>query len=608
MKPVAPLGPGNLVLYKKRPARISQAGQKKIQIRTKEGDELSVRPKDVVLLHRGPIEHISQLVYPEGDIETAWELLAGQSTTLQELAELAFGKWTPSTAWQSWLAVADGLYFSGEPDEIRVHTQAEVTQLYEQRQAREAERLAWEAFVDRLAEGAFLPEDQPYLDDVVALALGQHAGSRVMEALDKKASQENAHALLLECGYWDATVNPYPARAGVPASSPAPMPFTLPEEDRLDLTHLVCLAIDDAGNRDPDDAISIDGGKVWVHIADVAALVPPGSAADVVARSRGASLYLPEGTATMLPRAVTEMLGLGLQAKSPAFSIGFSLDEAGDVEDIEVTPSWIKVQRLSYEEAEDQLDEEPLRSLLRLARQHETMRLANGAIEIDLPEVKISVIDQQVQIKRLEALTSRNLVRELMLLAGKTAGRFALEHGIPIPFTGQEGPAEELQEASTPSEMFALRRRMKPSQQSLSPGPHAGLGMDLYVQATSPLRRYLDLVVHQQIRAYLRGQTIMKEQQIVEAIGATEAISGNVRWTERRSNQHWTLVYLLQNPSWQGCGQVIDKFGRRSHVLLPDLALETSMYLRHDVPLDSRIDLAFLEANLPLLEAYFQEI
>ncbi len=608
MKPVAPLRQGSLVLYKNRPARIIQTGQKKIQIRTKEGDELSVRPKDVILLHRGPVEHLSDLDNPEGDIETAWELLAGQGTNLHDLAELAFGEWTPSSAWQSWLAVNDGLYFSGEPDEISVHTRAEVTQLTAQRQAREAERLAWDAFLERLAKGAFLPEDQPYLDDVVALALGEHAGSRVMEALDKKASPENAHALLLECGYWDASINPYPARAGVPSSSPAPMPFTLPEEDRLDLTHLVCLAIDDAGNRDPDDAISIDGQKVWVHIADVAALVPPGSAADVVARSRGASLYLPEGTATMLPRAVTEMLGLGLEEKSPAFSIGFSLDAAGEIEDIEITPSWIKVQRLSYEEAEDQLDEEPLRSLLRIARQREAVRLANGAIEIELPEVKISVIDQQVQIKKLEALTSRNLVREMMLLAGKAVGSFALEHGIPIPFTSQEGPAEELQEASTPSEMFALRRRMKPSQQSLSPGSHTGLGMDLYVQATSPLRRYLDLVVHQQIRACLRGQAILDEQQIVQAIGATEAVNGNVRWAERRSNQHWTLVYLIQNPSWQGCGQVIDKFGQRSLLLVPDLALETSIYLKRDVPLDGRIELAFLDVNLPLLEAYFQEI
>jgi exoribonuclease-2 len=187
-------------------------------------------------------------------------------------------------------------------------------------------------------------------------------------------------------------------------------------------------------------------------------------------------------------------------------------------------------------------------------------------------------------------------------------GSFALQNGIPIPFTSQERPADEIPEANTPSEMFALRRRMKPSRQSLSPEDHAGLGLDLYVQATSPLRRYLDLVVHQQIRAHVTGQELLGDQQIIEAIGATEAIRGNVRWAERRSNQHWTLVYLLQNPAWQGCGQVIDKFGQRTLVLLPELALETSMYLRREVPLDGHIDLAFQEANLPLLEAYFQEV
>ena len=55
--------------------------------------------------------------------------------------------------------------------------------------------------------------------------------------------------------------------------------------------------------------------------------------------------------------------------------------------------------------------------------------------------------------------------------------------------------------------MFARRRTMTASQPSSQPGRHAGLGLDQYVQATSPLRRYLDLVVHQQLRAFLAGDT-----------------------------------------------------------------------------------------------------
>ena len=123
-------------------------------------------------------------------------------------------------------------------------------------------------------------------------------------------SEENAHQLLLALGYWTATHNPHPARAGVDPTQPsAPIP-ELPDEPRRDLTHLAAFAIDDAGNKDPDDAISWDNGRFYIHIADVAALVPPDSPADLEARGRGANLYLPEGTITMLPSGVTAVLGL----------------------------------------------------------------------------------------------------------------------------------------------------------------------------------------------------------------------------------------------------------------------------------------------------------
>jgi exoribonuclease-2 len=94
----------------------------------------------------------------------------------------------------------------------------------------------------------------------------------------------------------------------------------------------------------------------------------------------------------------------------------------------------------------------------------------------------------------------------------------------------------------------------------------------------------------------------------MERVGAAGAISGSVRWAERRSNEHWTLVYLLQNPDWQGEGFIVDKRGRRDVVLIPGLDLQTNMYQKRDLPLDSQVQLAFQEGNLPLLEAHFREV
>ena len=65
----------------------------------------------------------------------------------------------------------------------------------------------------------------------------------------------------------------------------------------MDLTHLPAFAIDDEGSQDPDDAVfaeKVEGGfRLFVHVADVAALVPPKSPLDEEALRRGANLYLP---------------------------------------------------------------------------------------------------------------------------------------------------------------------------------------------------------------------------------------------------------------------------------------------------------------------------
>lgn len=596
----------SLVLYRGRPARVVAIGDKKIEIALEETESASVRPKDVSILHPGPLESLDQLEPLEGEIRVAWELLAGSDTNLKELAELIYGASTPASAWAAWQLVADGLYFSGQPEEIRAHTPEEVAEEKAARQAREAEAQAWAAFLSRVDEGAYQPEDQRYLEEVVALAYGQREQSRVMRALGLSESPESAHGLLLRLGYWDYSVNPYPLRAGLPTTVPQVTLPELPDEPRRDLTHLLSLAIDDEGSRDPDDALSLENGRLWVHIADVAALIEVDSPADVEARARGANLYLPEGTVPMLPPETTSRLGLGLSDTSPALSFGLDLADGGEVQGLEIVPSWIRVSRLTYEEAESRLNESPLAELYQLARRHEARRRQNDAVFIDLPEVKIRVHGDSVDIRPLPSLRSRDLVREAMLLAGEAVAGYALAHEIPLPFTVQDPPMNGLAATDTPAQMFAFRRTLRPGQQTSTPGPHAGLGLDLYAQSTSPLRRYLDLVVHQQLRAHLRSQGLLNEQAVMARVGAADAVTGSIRWAERRSNTHWTLVYLLQHPGWQGQGLIVDRRGNHHVVLIPALGLETQIYLRQELPLDSLVGLTLTDVRLPELEAFFR--
>lgn len=595
MKESAP-PPASLVLYKQDAARVIAVGPKKVDIERREGERLSVRHKDVALLHPGPVNGWEQLRAPPGEVKVAWELLAGTTTTLRDLAELAYDAYTPATAWAVWQLVEDGLYFQGTPQEIAARTPQEVQAEQEARAAKAAQEKAWQAFVERVAQGRYAAEDEPYLLEVEALAYGRYEHSQVMRELGRAETPENAHALLLKLGYWSPQVNPYPVRLGLAVTSPEIVLPALREEDREDLTHLEALAVDDEDSNDPDDAISLEqtplGERLWVHVADVAALIGADDPADVEARGRGASLYLPEGTMRMLPEEATKRLALGLADVSPALSLAIDLSEDGAIRYVTVVPSTVRVTRLTYEQAETQQGDATLAPLFALAARLEARRQQQGAVDIDLPEVKIRVLEGKVVIKPLPNLHSRKLVREAMLLAGEAVAQFAQEQGIAIAYSVQDAP-DPLQDAPEGlAGQFALRRTFKRSQASVTPGAHGGLGLPQYVQATSPLRRYLDLVVHQQLRAFINDAPLLDEQAITERVGAAEAVRGDARYAERLSNEHWTLVYLLQNPDWRGEGVVVEQYGQRSKVLIPELAYETQIYLRGNVDLNERVMLA----------------
>ncbi|NKB69106.1 MAG: RNB domain-containing ribonuclease [Candidatus Latescibacteria bacterium] len=594
---------GSLVLYKNRPGRIAQLGDK-LHLQVEGGKGLKVRPKDVVLLHPGPLDSFTQLTPREGEVETAWELLAGSTTSLPELTELAFGDYTPATTWAAWQLVADGLYFTGSPEAIEVLTATAVEEERQRRQQRRQEQQDWDDLLARLRQGQTAPQDQPHLLNLEAFALGRQTRNRLLAALDRAENQEEAHALLLAVDHWTPADNPYPRRLDLPTTPCTLALDQLPEEDRLDLTHLRALAIDDEGNTDPDDALSLEDGRLWVHVADVAALVPPGSPVAEEACARGANLYLPEGTVPMLPAAATQQLGLGLQEISPALSIGLDLDSNGTITAVEVAPSWVRVERLTYAQAQEKLGGGLVGDLYQVAENAQAQRWTNGAVFIELPEVRVRAVEGQVSITPLPALQARDLVGEAMLLAGEGIARFALERGLAIPFSTQP-PPEQREIPEGLAGMYALRRSLQPSQLRSTLAPHAGLGLDAYVQTTSPLRRYLDLLVHQQVRAVVRNQPPLDDQAVLELVGASQEGRSRVRQAERLSNRHWTLVYLAQHPDWRGEGVLVDRQERRCRVLIAELSLEIQLSLDSSIPLNGAVPLRLHRVDLPRLEPYF---
>jgi len=620
--------PNSLVLYKKRPARVVRIGER-LEIELEGGNLAKIREKDVILLHPGPLKSLGELMIQEGELESAWDLLCESPETthsLAELAEIIYGEYTPSTAWSAWQVLEDGLYFRGSIERVVTCSPEEVHHTQEARQRRKEEAEAWTEFLNRVRLGRISPQDDAqFLKEVEDLALGRRKESRLLRELGRSERQENAHALLLECGYWTYEVDPYPTRFGLTTNIPQVTMPQMTDEPRLDLTSLPAFAIDDPGNKDPDDAISLVScssdeqgifvkGDLWVHIADVSALVPPDSEMDLEARSRGATLYLPEGAIPMLPPEVIQHLGLGLEEISPALSFGVEVDAVGEISIREIKSSWIRVQRLNYQEVEEKITEEPFLSLRRIAQRYLERREQNGALTLDLPEVNISYSKGQVTVQPIPRLNSRNIVREAMIMVGEAVSRFALDNEIPIPFVAQETPTSWLssdkrkEQRVAPDDfagLYSLRRNLKRSQVSSSPAAHTGVGLPIYTRATSPLRRYLDLVVHQQLRSYLLDRPILNKQEILERVGSSEAITGLVSQTESLARRHWTLVYLMQQKGWNGEGILVVKEGFRGTVIIPELGLESSIQLREDLPLNSPLPLGLSGINLAELDVFF---
>ncbi len=400
-------------------------------------------------------------------------------------------------------------------------------------------------------------------------------------------------------------------------------------------------AIDNAWSKDPDDAIGWDGSSAWIHVADPASAILPDSAADKEALGRGSTLYLPELTAPMLPDEALERFGLGLAETSPALSFRVDLAEDGSVAGVEAMASTVRVRRCSYGEADRLMDsgQAPvLLALASLAERRKARRVANGAIEIDIPEVRISVVgeghDREIRIEKIPDDRSSGIVRELMLLAGEAAARWAFERKLAFPFYGQEAPSDmspTAQGLGSPegeralSAQFARRRLMRGGMWGPGPSAHRGLGLPFYAQVTSPLRRYQDLLAHMQLRAYLAreagiagrpgsagepglARTLLDADEISRRCALAQAASAATRVAERASDAHWKAAYLVRNPEWEGEAILVGNAGPGNwQVYIPDLGLEAKVRLGPDRALDERVRVRLARADLAGLDVSFDE-
>lgn len=605
----------SLVLYKEAPWVVKETipMEGKIEITGPRGKTMKVREKDIVLLSSGKTENLNKLFDSayldekektldlENKIKEIWELAGGEEISFGDFSAMVFDSNAPYLQWLLYKKLKASPWFTLELTEdsglnlpvLKPNSQILANELIEKKDKKQKETRLREDAVKRLKNREdFQDEDIPFLQEVEAFALGKSSKSAILREAGIPETQEKAHKILLQNGFWSILKNPWPTRRGITLASANLPGEPVAEVPRLDLTNQEkyrAYAIDNEDSSDPDDAIGFDGDFLWIHIADPSDTVLPDSPPDIEARKRGSTNYLPEGVFRMLGSEITLNYSLGLEKISKALSFRLKLDEKGDISSVRILKTLVNVERLTYKKASLLKDSNELNALFRISQRNRERRLRKGAVEINLPEVSIILKEGRVSIEQCEQNEAQAMVKEMMLLAGEGAAKFAFENSIPFQFVSQEEPEIPKNIPQGLAGEYRLRRSMRPRQVSVNPSAHHGLGLGMYAQVTSPLRRYGDLVSHQQLSLFLENRKTMDKETLFDKIAQGDIAASECIKAERESCIHWKLVYLLQNPQWQGEAVIVETGIPKAKILIPELAMESQINIPGNLQLNDRI-------------------
>ena len=348
-----------------------------------------------------------------------------------------------------------------------------------------------------------------------------------------------------------------------------------PIKDDLPRADVAAFSIDDSQTTEIDDALSVRGlgtGSVvfGVHIAAPGLAILPDSPVDKVARDRLSTVYMPGWKITMLPDGVVEKYTLAEGRDCPALSLYVTFDEAT----LEVKSSETKLESVPIVAnlRHDKLDavvteasllgEAPadypfateLAFTFRLARHLKALReVVRGKPEnFNRPDYNFRLEaaaggsptsepagDEKVTIsERRRGAPLDLIVSEAMILANSTWGGWIAEMGVPGIYRSQASLAP------------GVKVRM-----GTKPAPHAGMGVAQYTWATSPLRRYVDLVNQWQIIACVRNGRMAplsapfkpKDATLFSIISGFDTAYAAYNGFQTGIERFWTLRWLQQN-------------------------------------------------------------
>ena len=609
----------------------------KLQLLTQSNHEVSISPKRALLISstaldisRSREELLMELreiekrrtdYMEQVSVHDLWELTYQEDEvfTYKYLAQLVFGESVTDDHISALVRAlfADKIYFKMKDDYFIPNGPEKVEQIKSAREAadlREREISEGASWLKEVNNNRH-PKDPPLRDTIIQiitqLALfGKDAQDfRQGKEMFSRAGIKDigqARSILVRLKVWDQDENldlhrfriktdfDEPALKEAATVAAKEIDFS----DREDLTDLSVFTIDGERTKDFDDALSlqpIDGGwRLGVHITDLAPFIDIGGHLDREASIRASSIYLPAQQVPMLPSSLSNhTLSLIKGCNRLAISLLADFDQEWNLGNHRFVPSIVRVQdQLTYDKVDASYDHHGVFSALhQLGQALRQQRIESGALIIPLPEIHFDLeTNSGVKVRLVEQDTpARTIVAECMILYNYLVGKLASETKLPILYRGQEPPQERLfiDESNYVYYVFQQRRKLQPLVIDTTSQPHSGLGVEVYTQATSPLRRYSDLLAQRQMHATLFDESPpYSETQLKELNPVIQQTLRDIEAMKRSQIRYWTLKHLEKRINERFSALVFQKLRSKYLVILPDFLLVG------ELPITSGLDLS----------------
>jgi exoribonuclease-2 len=209
-------------------------------------------------------------------------------------------------------------------------------------------------------------------------------------------------------------------------------------------------------------------------------------------------------------------------------------------------------------------------------------RVDAGAVVVDHVDRRVKVLEDGAVDVTLKICNSRAdlLVSELMVMANVEAARLCVEQGAPAIFRVQKAPDLANVEPTEiePLHRFRVLTKMRAASASLEPGLHGGLGVEPYCQATSPLRRFTDLVSQRQLVAVIGNLPLPYTSEDLAALsGEIEERLRLINRLERRRERYWLLYFLSAQRGEVFDALVMNVWDRRARIEVREWALQVDV-------------------------------